>query len=184
MKHIHYIIIATHLSGDGEVKFFPTRETADKEFESIVRPLITFCEANKLSDDVWSKTNDGYLFNGSENEELDIVLEHTDNTYYGIKTVEVADDVDYYLAEFEENVDESTVHLLTHEAALIHYTKLVTHNLEICNSSSKWNDVDRFNPSTWDDEEYGSLFKEDDNLNNAWFGYEDFYFTYRYGKIL
>jgi len=189
MKQLHYVLIAKHLPSDSEVSFFPTREQADAFFNSHVEPLLKVCIDNELEqDEVYSygQTKNIIRFDSGYDVELDGLLGEC-NHYYHVDSVEVADDVNYFVAELSEWVDESTIEFCNKQNAIIKYNTMVDDNLMMLNDYRRdENSVNRYDNSTWDDEN-GTIFSEidnaDDGSTDAFFGYTDVYFTIRIGEI-
>jgi hypothetical protein len=189
MKQLHYVLIAKHLPSDSEVSFFPTREQADAFFNSHVEPLLKVCIDNELEEDEaysYGQTKNIVRFDSGYDEELDGLLGEC-NHYYYVNSVEVADDVNYFVAELSEWVDESTIEFCNKQNAIIKYNTMVDDNLMMLNDYRRdENSVNRYDNSTWEDEN-GTIFSEidnaDDGSTDAFFGYTDVYFTIRIGEI-
>ena len=189
MKQLHYVLIAKHLPSDSEVSFFPTREQADAFFNSHVEPLLKVCIDNELEEDEaysYGQTKNIIRFDSGYDEELDGLLGEC-NHYYYVNSVEVTDDVNYFVAELSEWVDESTIELCNKQNAIIKYNTMVDDNLMMLNDYRRDVDgVNRYDNTTWDDEN-GTIFSEidnaDDGSTDAFFGYTDVYFTIRIGEI-
>lgn len=189
MRELHYVLIAKHLPSDSEVSFFPTREQADAFFNSHVEPLLKVCIDNELEEDeVYSfgQTKNIVRFDSGYNEDLDSLLGEC-NHYYYVNSVKVGDDANYFVADFSEWVDESTIEFFNKETAIIKYNDMVDDTLEMMNNSRRDTEqVNRYDNTTWDDEDDGTLFSETDNgdgSTDAFFGFTDVYFTYRIGEI-
>jgi len=109
------------------------------------------------------------------------------NHYYYVNSVEVADDVNTFIAEFSEWVDESTIEFFNKETAIIKYNDMVDDTLKIMNDKQRDNEVvNRYDNTTWETDDNGTLFSEIDNEDgstDAFFGFTDVYFTYRIGEI-
>ena len=186
MKQLHYVLIAKHLPSDSEVSFFPTREQADAFFNSCVEPLIKVCIDNELEEDEaysYGQTKNIVRFDSGYDEELDGLLSEC-NHYYYVNSVEVADDVNTFIAEFSEWVDESTIEFFNKETAIIKYNDMVDDTLQIMNDSHRYG-VNRYDNTTWDGDN-GTLFSEIDNEDgstDAFFGFTEVYFTNRIGEI-
>jgi hypothetical protein len=189
MKQLHYVLIAKHLPSDGEAHFFPTREQADAFFNSHVEPLLKVCIDNELEEDEaysYGQTKNIIRFDSGYDEELDGLLGEC-NHYYYVNSVEVTDDVNYFVAELSEWVDESTIEFCNKQNAIIKYNDMVDDNLMMLNDYRRdENSVNRYDNSTWEDEN-GTIFSEidnaDDGSTDAFFGYTDVYFTIRIGEI-
>jgi hypothetical protein len=186
MKTLHYVLIAQHLTGDSSVHFFPSRLKADRFYESKVKPLLEICHKNELEEDevyIFGETKNSVRFNSGENEELDLALGEC-NHYYLVDSIEVEDDVDTYIADFSEWVDESTITFYKKADAIIKYNDMVDDSVEMLNNSGMG--VNRYNNTTWESEDNGTMFSETDNEDgstDAFFGGTDVYWTYRIGKI-
>ena len=189
MKQLHYVLIAKHLPSDSEVSFFPTREQADAFFNSHVEPLLKVCIDNELEEDEvysYGQTKNIIRFDSGYDVELDGLLGEC-NHYYHVDSVEVADDVNYFVAELSEWVDESTIEFFNKQNAIIKYSTMVDDNLLLLNDYRMYEDgVNRYDNTTWDDEN-GTIFSEidnaDDGSTDAFFGYTDVYFTIRISEI-
>jgi hypothetical protein len=187
MKQLHYVLIAKHLPSDSEVSFFPTREQADAFFNSCVEPLLKVCVDNELEEDEaysYGQTKNIVRFDSGYDEELDGLLGEC-NHYYYVNSVEVADDVNTFIAEFSEWVDESTIEFFNKETAIIKYNDMVDDTLQIMNDSHRYG-VNRYDNTTWETDDNGTLFSEIDNEDgstDAFFGFTEVYFTYRIGEI-
>jgi hypothetical protein len=186
MKVLHFVLIAKHLTGDSEVVFFPSRLKAERFFNIKVAPLLEICERNELEeDDAYSfgQTKNIVRFDSGYNEELDLALNEC-NHYYYLGQVEVEDDVDTYIADFSEWVDESTIEFYKKSDAIIKYNDKVDEGIVMSNDRSM--DINRYDQSTWETEDNGTVFSEtdnDDGSTDAFFGVTDVYWTYRIGKI-
>jgi hypothetical protein len=187
MKQLHYVLIAKHLPSDSEVQFFPTREEADTYFNSCVQPLLKVCIDNELEEDEaysYGQTNNIIRFDSGYDEELDSLLGEC-NHYYYVNSVEVADDVNYYVADFSEWVDESTIEFYNKETAIVKYNDMVDDVIESVNDRHRYG-VNRYDNNTWESDDNGTLFSEadnDDGSTDAFFGHTDVYFTFRIGEI-
>jgi hypothetical protein len=189
MKNLHYVLIAKHLPSDSEVSFFPTREQADAFFNSHVEPLLKVCIDNELEEDEvysYGQTKNIIRFDSGYDEDLDSLLGEC-NHYYYVNSVEVADDVNYFVAELSEWVDESTIEFCNKQNAIIKYNDIVDDNLMMLNDSRRDEAfVLRYDNNTWEDEN-GTMFSEidnaDDGSTDAFFGYTDVYFIIRIGEI-
>ena len=189
MKQLHYVLIAKHLPSDSEVHFFPTREQADVFFNSHVEPLLKVCIDNELEEDEaysFGQTKNIVRFDSGYDAELDGLLGEC-NHYYHVNSVEVADDVNYFVAELSEWVDESTIEFFNKETAIVKYNDMVDDTLKIMNDSRRDDEgVNRYDNNTWDDDD-GTMFSEIDNgedgSTDAFFGFTDVYFTYRISEI-
>lgn len=189
MRELHYVLIAKHLPSDSEVSFFPTREQADTFFNSHVEPLLKVCIDNELEEDEaysFGQTKNIVRFDSGYDEDLDMLLGEC-NHYYYVNSVKVDDDANYFVAEFSEWVDESTIEFFNKKNAIVKYNDMVDDTLKIMNDSRRDDEgVNRYDNSTWDDDD-GTLFSEIDNgedgSTDAFFGFTDVYFTYRIGEI-
>ena len=174
MKVLHFVLIAQHLTGDSKVVFFPSRLKAERFFQNAVTPLLEICERNNLEEDEaysFGQTKDIVRFDSGYDEELDAKL--GDSNHY------------YYVAEFSEWVDESTISFHNREDALVKYHDLVDDSIITLNNSPYHGGVNRYDNSTWESED-GTLFQEtdnDDGSTDAFFGHTEVYYTYRIGKI-
>lgn len=180
-KQIHYLMVATHLTGDSEVLFFKTREEAEQEFRKRTQHLLSIDGLEEHTDyyevDDWS-----IRFYGNENEDLMAELGEVDH-YFTVGTIEVQDDVNYYIADFSEHVDESTITFLNREDAVIRYNDLVDDGVDMC--VQYCDGVNRYDNNTWESDS-GTLFSETDNEDgstDAFFGFSDVYWTYRIGEV-
>jgi hypothetical protein len=186
MKQLHYVLIAIHLPSDSEVYFFPTREQADAFFKSQVEHLLKVCIDNELEEnEVYSygQTKNTIRFDSGYDEDLDSFLGEC-NHYYHVDSIEVADDVNFFVAEFSEWVDESTIKFYNKETAIVKYNDMVDDCIKDMNLCRNGYVVNRYDNTTWDDED-GTMFSEntDDGSTDAFFGYTDVYFTLRIGEI-
>jgi hypothetical protein len=177
-KQIHYLIIATHLPSDSELIFFKTVEEAKAEFKKRTQELN---ELDGLEEDVDYCIEDEYAirFIPGHNEDLSALLGDVDH-YFKVGTQDVEDDCEYYVADFSEYVDESKLTFYNKQDAIITYNDMVDDAL-VDNK-----DVNRYDNTTWEDEDEVTLFSETDNgdgSTDAFFGILDVYWTYRIGKI-
>ena len=177
-KLVHYLMVATHLPSDSELIFFKTTEEAKAEFKKRTQELF---ELDGLEEDIDYSIEDEYAvrFNSGGNEELSALLEDV-NHYFKVGTQDVEDDCEYYVADFSEYVDESKVTFFNRENAVITYNDMVDDAL-VDNK-----DVNRYDNTTWEDDDEVTLFSETDNgdgSTDAFFGILDVYWTYRIGKI-
>ena len=177
-KQIHYLIIATHLPSDSELIFFKTVEEAKAEFKKRTQELFAL---DGLEEDIDYSIEDEYAvrFNSGENEELSALLEDV-NHYFKVGTQDVEDDCEYYVADFSEYVDEVTITFYNKQDAVITYNDMVDEAL----AGNK--DVNRYDNTTWEDDDDVIIFSETDNgdgSTDAFFGISDVYWTYRIGKI-
>lgn len=182
-KQIHYLMVATHLTGDSELHFFKTREEAQAEFQKRTQPLLVI-EGLEEDEDYYT-TDNGVRFYSGTNEELSAELGDVDH-YFEVNTVEVDDDVECYVADFSEWVDESVIKFYNKQDAITRYNDMVEQGLELINSEDFNHNVIRGNQDTWESEDSGTLFMESDNddgSTDAFFGAREVYFTYRLGKI-
>jgi len=186
MKTLHYVLIAKHLPSDSKVSFFPTRELADIFFNSYVEPLLKICLDNELEEDeVYSfgQTKNIIRFDSGYDEDLDSVLGEC-NHYFHVNSIEVADDVDYYVADFSEWVDESLIDFFNKEEAVIKYNELVDAGIEMQNDTYSPDEaVNRHDQSTWGDDLFLETDNGDDGTTDAFFGFSDVFWTNRIGKI-
>ena len=177
-KLIHYLMVATHLPSDSELIFFKTVEEAKAEFKKRTQELN---ELDGLEEDIDYSIEDEYAvrFNSGENEELSAILGDV-NHYFKVGTQDVEDDCEYYIADFSEHVDESKLTFYNKQDAVITYNDMVDDALAING------EVNRYDQSTWEDEDDVIIFSETDNgdgSTDAFFGISDVYWTYRIGKI-
>jgi hypothetical protein len=177
-KQIHYLIIATHLPSDSELIFFKTVEEAKAEFKKRTQELFAL---DGLEEDIDYSIEDEYAvrFNSGENEELSALLEDV-NHYFKVGTQDVEDDCEYYVVDFSEYVDEVTITFYNKQNAIIAYNDMVDEAL----AGNK--DVNRYDNTTWEDDDDVIIFSETDNgdgSTDAFFGISDVYWTYRIGKI-
>lgn len=182
-KQIHYLMVATHLPSDSELHFFKTREEAQAEFQKRTQPLLAI-EGLEEDDDYYT-TDNGIRFYSGNNEELSAELGDVDH-YFEVNTVEVDDDVECYVADFSEWVDESVIKFYSKQDAIKVYNDNVDGSIEVHNEMCCGEPVNRQNQNTWESEEEGTMFMETDNEDgstDAFFGFSDVYFTYRLGKI-
>lgn len=182
-KLINYLMVATHLPSDSELIFFKTVEEAKAEFKKRTQGLLTI---EGLEEDVDYTIEDEYAirFNSGENEELSSILGDV-NHYFKVGVQDVEDDCDYYIADFSEWVDESTIKFFNKENAIITYNDMVVQGLELINNSFYGMTVNRSDKTTWESDDTGTLFMESDNndgSSDAFFGATDVYWTYRIGK--
>jgi hypothetical protein len=186
MKTLHFVLIAQHLTGDSSIHFFPSRSRANRFFNNKVKPLLEICERNELEEDEvyeFGETKDFVRFDSGYNDELDLALNEC-NHYYYVDSIEVEDDVDCYVAEFSENVDESGINFFKKEDAIIKYQDLIDESIILLNNRGLG--VNRYDNTTWECEDNGTLFMEtdkEDGSTDAFFGHTDVYYTYRIGKI-
>ena len=178
-KLVHYLMVATHLPSDSEVLFFPTVEEAKAEFKKRTQEFFAI-EGLEKDCDYWIEDEYAVRFNSGNNEELGAILGEVDH-YFKVGTQDVEDDCEYYVADFSEYVDESSITFFNRGASVNAYNDMVNSALAIEGN------VNRHDQSTWEDEDYGTLFMESDNNDgstDAFFGMNDVYWTYRIGKIL
>ena len=191
-KQLNYLMVAEQLTGDSRVMFFTTPELAKQGFDNITQPLIKIwadmgCNPHYDDDDVFYSVKDGkgIRFNSGQLEELDELIGHT-NVYYEWGTVDVADDVTHYVAQFSEWVDESDIDFYTKDTAVIRHNSLIDEGLQIAEDHHGYI-IDRNDQSTWENAERGTLFSEDvhtsPNHIDTFFGYSDVYYTIRRGEI-
>jgi hypothetical protein len=182
-KQIHYLIIATHLPSDSEVLFFPTVEEAKVEFKKRTQALFAV-DGLEEDDDYWIEDEWAVRFNSGNNQALSAILEEVDR-YFKVGTQDVEDDCECYIADFSEHVDEVTITFFNKADAVNAYNNMVNGSIAVHNECSD-KTIDRQNESTWEDEDYGTLFTETDNEDgstDAFFGFSDIYWTYRIGKV-
>jgi hypothetical protein len=186
MKILHFVLTAQHLTGDSEVVFFPNRLKAEHYFQGKVAPLLEICERNELEEGEafsFGQTKNIVRFDSGYDDELDAALNEC-NHYYYLGQIEVENDVDTYIAEFSEWVDESTIEFHKKADAVIKYNDMVDESIVMLNNKDF--QVNRYNNTTWETEDAGTVFMEtdnDDGSTDAFFGYTDMYYTYRIGKI-
>ena len=185
-KLIHYLIIATHLPSDSEVIFFPTVEEAKAEFQKRTQEIFALDENLEEEVDYWCEDEWAVRFNAGNNEALSNFLGDVDH-YFKVGTQDVEDDCECYIADFSEHVDEVKLKFFNKQDAVNRYNEIVNEAIAIQHSHHRnQNPIDRQDQSTWEDEDYGTLFTEEDNddgSTDAFFGYNDVYWTYRIGKI-
>jgi hypothetical protein len=177
-KLVHYLMIATHLPSDSELIFFNTVEEAKAEFQKRVDIIFAMDGLEQYID---YSIEDEYAvrFNAGNNEELSGYLEDVDH-YFKVGTQDVEDDCDYYIANFDEHVDDSYVKFFNKENVIITYNDMVDNALEDNNKG-----INRYDNTTWEDEN-NLLFKETDNKDgstDAFFGFMFIYWVYRIGKV-
>jgi hypothetical protein len=171
-------MIATHLPSDSELIFFKTVEEAKAEFQKRVDILFAMDGLEQYID---YSIEDEYAvrFNAGNNEELSGYLEDVDH-YFKVGTQDVEDDADYYIANFDEHVDDSYVKFYNKENVVIIYNDMVDNALEGNNKG-----INRYDNTTWEDKN-DLLFKETDNKDgstDAFFGFMFIYWVYRIGKV-
>lgn len=204
-KTVYYLMTCYHLTGDSEVKFFPSKDAMHRAYEALVNPILKALTTHNLldeEDDLWNYTNSnnpndttwgGFRLNGGQNEIMDELFTNDGvNVYYqwGMIDVEITTEQLYYICRFSEYVDESTIELVRGLALTqSKYDEYVTEHLDIARMHEGW-DIDRTNSDTWKSEERGDdLFIETDTLANnhygkeAYFGYMDVSETIRYGVV-
>jgi hypothetical protein len=185
-KQIHYLIIATHLPSDSEVLFFPTVEEAKAEFQKRTQELFALDENLEEDLDYWCEDEWAVRFNAGNNEALSNFLGDVDH-YFKVGTQDVEDDCEYYVADFSEHVDEVRLKFFNKDNAIVTYNDMVDEGIAIQHTHHRNQDgINRYDQSTWEDEDYGTLFSESDNSDgstDAFFGYSDVYWTYRIGKV-
>jgi hypothetical protein len=185
-KQIHYLIIATHLPSDSEVLFFPTVEEARAEFQKRTQEIFALDENLEEELDYWCEDEWAVRFNAGNNEALSNFLGDVDH-YFKVGTQDVEDDCECYIADFSEHVDEVNIKFFNKQDAVKRYDEMVAEGIAMQHSHNRnQNPVDRNDQSTWEDEDYGTLFTETDNEDgstDAFFGFSDIYWTYRIGKV-
>lgn len=198
-KNVYYLMTCYHLTGDSDVKFFASKDQMHRAYEAVVNPILKALTTHNLldeEDDLWNYTNSnnpndttwgGFRLNGGQNEMMDDLFTADGvNVYYqwGIVEVEITTDQLYYVVRFSEYVDESTIEFvqglpLTHSK----YNEYVTEHLDIARMHEGWT-IDRDDKTTWKSEERGDdLFIENEEMNDAYFGYMDVSETIRWGKV-
>ena len=183
-KQIHYLIIATHLPSDSEVLFFPTVEEARAEFQKRTQEIFALDENLEEELDYWCEDEWTVRFNAGNNEALSNFLGDVDH-YFEVCTEDVEDDCECYIADFSEHVDEVRITFFNKADAVNAYNNMVNGSIAVHNECSD-KTIDRQNESTWEDDDYGTLFMESDNddgSTDAFFGVSDVYWTYRIGKV-
>lgn len=202
---VYYLMTCYHLTGDSEVKFFPSKDKMHRAYEAKVNPILKALSTHNLldlEDDLWNYTNSnnpndttwgGFRLNGGQNEIMDELFTADGvNVYYqwGMIEVEITTEQLYYICRFSEYVDESTIELvrglgLTQSK----YDEYVTEHLDIARMHEGWT-IDRTDKDTWESTvSNGTLFQETDTLANnhygkeAYFGYSDVTETIRYGVV-
>jgi hypothetical protein len=185
-KQIHYLIIATHLPSDSEVIFFPTVEEAKAEFQKRTQEIFALDENLEEDNDYWCEDEWTVRFNAGNNEALSNFLGDVDH-YFEVCTEDVEDDCEYFIADFSEYVDEVIIKFFNKQDAVNRYDEMVNEGIAMQHSHNRnQNLVNRHDQSTWEDEDYGTLFMEtdnDDGSTDAFFGFSDIYWTYRIGKV-
>jgi hypothetical protein len=181
-KQINYLMIAYALTGDSTVTFYPTPESAKQAFNNHTEPLVALCLENYYDteeQDVFYHVNDGkgLRFNSGELEALDEIIGES-NVYYEWGTVEVGDDVTHYFADFSEWVDDSIVLFLSKEEAENRYESAITEGIEVAKDHfriiiNREEDTDAFSETKHPTE----------NHTDAFFGFDDVYYTARLGEI-
>lgn len=185
MKQVHYLMVATHLPSDSELHFFKTREEAQAEFQKRTQEIFALDDNLEEDLDFWCDDEDSVRFNCGNNEKLSSFLGDVDH-YFEVKTVPVPDDAECYVADFSEHVDESHVKFYNKETALVVWNDMVDEGIGMHNQIMDRETVNRYDQTTWEDEDYGTQFSETDNEDgstDAFFGFSDVYWTYRIGKI-
>lgn len=189
-KQLNYLMVVEQLTGDSRVMFFATPELAKQAFDNLTQPLIKVCMENYYDTDeqdvfYHTKEGKGVRFNSGELEALDDLI-GDNNVYYEWDSVEVADDVTHYVAEFSEWVDEGGITFHAKDNAVKVYNDRIDDGLQIA-KDHHGHSINRYDKSTWESGEKGTLFTEaiDTSVNHsdAFFGYSDVYYTYRCGEI-
>ena len=185
-KQIHYLIIATHLPSDSEVVFFKTVEEAQAEFQKRTQEIFALDSNLEEEVDYWCEDAWCVRFNAGNNEKLSNFLGDVDH-YFHVGTQDVPEDSNYYVADFSEYVDEVNIHFFNKQDAVAAYDSLIQESINIQHSNYRnQNPIDRNDQTTWEDEDFGTLFSEEDNADgstDAFFGYSDIYYTYRIGEV-
>ena len=200
-KTVYYLMTCYHLTGDSEVKFFPSKDAMHRAYEALVNPILKALTTHNLldeEDDLWNYTNSnnpndttwgGFRLNGGQNEIMDELFTNDGvNVYYqwGMIDVEITTEQLYYICRFSEYVDESTIELVRGLALTqSKYDEYVTEHLDIARMHEGW-DIDRTNKDTWASSVmHGTLFDEQEtkDYKQAFFGYSDVTETIRYGVV-
>lgn len=184
-KLVHYLLIATHLPNDSEIIFFKSVEEAKLEFHKRVNELFELDENLESELDYWREDAYAIRFNCGHNQKLSDFLGDVDH-YFHVGTQDVEDNCNYYVAEFSEYVDESNINFFNKQNAIIVYNDLVDDSIAIQHTKRNQDAVNRYDNTTWDSDDYGTLFMESDNNDgstDAFFGFDDVYWTYRIGEI-
>ena len=190
MKLVHYVLIAQQLTGDSEILFFPSPTQAMDKYRELTDPLLSICLTKNLEhEDVFDYNyNDGgqphtSRFNSGHDEDLDNLLGEN-NTYYEVTTLQIPDDATHYVCQFFEYVDDSSVCFFNKKEAILHYNELVDESIRIAHDHNNIQ-INRYNPETWEGKGIQTLFSEDHKSTHtdAFFGYDDIYWTYRIGSI-
>jgi len=190
MKLVHYVLIAQQLTGDSEILFFPTQTDAMNKYRELTDPLLSICLTKNLEhEDVFDYNyNDGgqphtSRFNSGHDEDLDNLLGEN-NTYYEVTTLQIPDDATHYVCLFSEYVDESSVVFFNKADAIKHYNNMVDNDIEAADDFAEYG-IKRYDQSTWEQTGTQTLFSEDHKSTHtdAFFGYDDVYWTNRIGSI-
>lgn len=190
MKVLHYVMICSELTGDGEVHVYTTAQAALEHYDDCVQPILQICHNNEIEIDgdiateyIYGSNRRAHRFNAGEHDALDVVIGET-NVYYEIGEVTVQDDVTAYVAQFSQWVDESDVTFCTPDEAAKKYEELVKEcieNAEVYDGIR----IDRKDKPTWDNSEGMTLFSEENDglTQDAYFGHDDPTFTIRLGSF-
>ena len=190
MKLVHYVLIAQQLTGDSEILFFPTPTQAMDKYRELTDPLLSICLTKNLEDeDVFDYNyNDGgqphtSRFNSGHDEDLDNLLGEND-TYYEVTTLQIPDDATHYVCLFSEYDDESSVVFFNKADAIKNYNNMVDNDIEVADDVTAYG-IKRYDQSTWEQEGTQTLFSEThkEGYTEAFFGYDDVYWTHRIGSI-
>lgn len=186
MKTINYLMISTHLPSDSQIMFFNTFEEAKAEFKKQTDELFSLDENLEEDTDYFKESEYAIRFNAGNNESLTNFLEDVDHYFYA-GSIEVEDNVNYYVADFSQSVDDSKVLFYNIDEAKTIWNNMVNDAIEMQSSIYRNQEVvSRYDSETWEDEDYGTLFSEsinEDGSIDAFFGFTDIYWTYRIGEI-
>ena len=178
-------MIARHLPSDSELIFFKTIEEAKAEFQRQTQEIFALDENLEEELDYWCEDAWAVRFNAGNNERLSSFLEDVDH-YFLVGTQDVEDDCNYFVADFSEYVDESRVKFFNKENAIVTYNDMVDEGIAIQHSKRNQDGINRYDNTTWESDECGTLFSETDNEDgstDAFFGYDDVYWVYRIGEV-
>lgn len=198
MKKLNYILYASGLTGDSNILFFNTAKEATDKFTEITGKLLQICLTKNLAQNEafdYYVTDNAYRFNAGYDEDLDAEIGDADAYYRLFTNVDVPDTTTHYVATFTEHVDGSYVDFFNMSDAITNYNKIVDDDINEANKHSNDFDIDRTDESTWseDDTQYFSesiivttphTFPFANAHKDAFFGYLDIFWTYRYGKII
>jgi len=186
MKQVNYLMIATHLPSDSQIIFFNTFDEAKAEFKRQTDELFAIGEDLQEDVDYFIDYEYAVRFNTGNNERLTSFLEDVDH-YFEVGSKEVKDDVDYFIADFSQSVDESNVVFYNKDEAKLIWNDMVDQSIETQSAGySNQENINRYDCETWEDDDYGTLFSEsnnEDGSTDAFFGFSDICWTYRIGEI-